>query len=108
MTAPVSAGLIPTGEGDAPLTVDRLALIQAAAAHARAAALREYADRHHHFGEAYTTVTDYGTGVEHGASCACGAEWYNHDDGIEGGDERHQLLTDAAAIEAGTLSEPAS
>jgi hypothetical protein len=70
-----------------------------------AAALREYADRHHHFGQAGSGPIDV-FDVEHWAECSCGAEWSTETEhGFEGCTERDQLLADAAALEVG---EPAA
>jgi hypothetical protein len=70
-----------------------------------ATALREYADRHHHFGQAGSgPIDDFD--IEHWAECSCGAEWSTETEhGFEGCTERDCLLADAAALEVG---EPAA
>jgi hypothetical protein len=63
------------------------------------AALRAYVDEHHQPGEAYTTPVDYGTGLEHGLACICGADW-GEDSRNDGCEERLALLAIADQIDA--------
>jgi len=75
-----------------PDTVARLAV---------PAVLRAYADAEHHFGEGVAQRVDYGTGVEFGGVCVCGASW-----GEDGCTERERLLAVAAEIEGGSRDCP--
>jgi hypothetical protein len=62
------------------------------------AALRALVDQHHQPGNAFTAPTDYGTGVEHGLACICGADWAE-DAGNDGCAERLTLLAIADEID---------
>lgn len=64
----------------------------------RARALRDYADRHHHFGEGAGPTWAGSEPVDAWAACACGASWSDDEGGCS---ERVQLLADAERIERG-------
>jgi hypothetical protein len=65
LLAATGAALNPSPEvSGCPDTVARLAI---------PAVLRAYADAEHHFGEGVAQRVDYGTGIEFGGVCVCGA-----------------------------------